>query len=569
MISISPRGRERAAERSNCLIRGPASALAPCRKARAAAEEFFFQNSSQYTFRAAFGQLKQGSGYGRMSPMAKIPTEVNTIIEQLTAAGFEAVVVGGCVRDLLLGAKPADWDVATDATPEEVQKLFTDSVYENQFGTVGVKTGSDDPALVIVEVTTYRVDESYSDQRHPDRVRFTKNLEEDLARRDFTINAIALKLKTQSSKLKTTTQNVKVLETNKIVDPFGGQADLAAKLIRAVGDPAKRFQEDALRLMRAVRLATQLGFTIEPQTVRAIRENARHLKAIAAQRIRDEFVKLVMADKPASGFVLLKDLGLLEYVLPELAEGVGVGQNKHHIYPVFEHSINSLEYAAHAKYDLSVRLAALLHDVGKPKTKRGDGPNSTFYGHEVVGAKMTKAALARLKFSKAIADNVTHLVRYHLFYYNVDEVTEAGVRRLVRKVGPEHMDDLIKLRTADRKGSGVPKAMPYKLRHLKFLIEKVSRDPLTVGMLKVRGEDVMRILKIDPGPKVGLILKALMDEVLDDPGKNTAAYLEARIIQLGSLAGEDLQKLAQAGQGKVEEFEAGAVAEIKKKHWVQ
>ncbi|MBI3304769.1 HD domain-containing protein [Candidatus Parcubacteria bacterium] len=495
-------------------------------------------------------------------PSQKTPKEVAALIEQLTTAGFEAVVVGGCVRDLLLNAKPADWDVATDAIPEEIQRVFPESVYENQFGTVGVKTGSDDPSLAIVEVTTYRVDESYSDQRHPDRVRFTKSLEEDLARRDFTINAIALKIKNPD-------QNSKIAEDYEIVDPFGGQADLEARLIRAVGEPTTRFREDALRLMRAVRLATQLGFTIEPETTAAIKANARLLKAIAAERIRDELTKLVMADKPALGFTLLKDLELLEYVLPELAEGVGVGQNKHHIYPVFEHSINSLEYAAHAKYSLNVRLAALLHDVGKPKTKRGEGPDSTFYGHEMVGAKMTRQALRRLKFSKDIEEQVTHLVRYHLFYYNVDEVTEAGVRRLVRKVGPEHMADLIKLRTADRKGSGVPKAMPYKLRHLQFLIEKVSRDPLTVGMLNIRGDDIMRILKIDPGPKVGLILKALMDEVLDDPGKNTTEYLEARIAELGALSEPELRKFAQAGEGKVEEFEAGAVAEIKKKHWVQ
>ncbi|MBI2624251.1 HDIG domain-containing protein, partial [Candidatus Parcubacteria bacterium] len=341
----------------------------------------------------------------------KIPKEVATLIEQLTAAGFEAVVVGGCVRDLLLHAKPADWDVATDATPEEIQRVFPDSVYENQFGTVGVKTGSDDPSLAIVEVTTYRVDESYSDQRHPDRVRFTKNLEEDLARRDFTINAVALKLKSQSAKVKTTGQNSKVIDGYETVDPFNGQKDLTDTIIRAVGESAKRFQEDALRLMRAVRLATQLGFSIDSQTGGSIREQAALLKKIAPERIRDELAKLVMAEKPAPGFVLLKDLGLLEYVLPELAEGIGVGQNKHHIYPVFEHSINSLAYAAEAKYDFEVRLASLLHDIGKPKTKQGEGPNSTFYGHEVVGARMTKTALLRLKFSKAVAERVTHLVR--------------------------------------------------------------------------------------------------------------------------------------------------------------
>lgn len=480
----------------------------------------------------------------------KIPAEVGRVAAELRAAGFEAYLVGGCVRDLLLGREPKDWDITTSALPEEVQKIFPDSVYENQFGTVGVKTNSEDPRLKVVEVTTYRIEGKYTDKRHPDKIKFAKTVEDDLGRRDFTVNAMALR------------------PDGTVVDPYGGEKDLKAKVIRTVGDPEERFNEDALRLLRAVRLAAELGFEIDLNTRRAAEKHAGLLEMIAKERIRDEFIKLVMTDAAAEGIFLLEELNLLEYVLPELREGIGVGQDRHHIYTVFEHSVKSLDYAARKNYSLEVRLAALLHDIGKPRTKAGESPNSTFYNHEVVGARMTLQALDRLRFSKEITEKVAHLVRWHMFYYNVGEVSPAGVRRFLVRVGPENVDGLIKVREADRIGSGVPKALPYKLRHMLFMIEKVKRDPLSPKMLKLNGEDVMRLLEIPPGPRVGWILSTLLEEVLDEPERNTKEYLEKRVAELGKLTDEELKRLSERAKEKKEEMEEEAEEEIKKKFYV-
>lgn len=481
---------------------------------------------------------------------SEIPEKVGWVASKLRAAGFEAYLVGGCVRDLLIGREPNDWDIATNAKPEEVQKIFPESVYENQFGTVGVKTDSENPRLKVIEVTTYRIEGKYTDKRHPDEIKFAKTIEDDLGRRDFTINAIALRA------------------DGVMVDPYGGQKDLKAKVIRTVGNPDDRFNEDALRLLRAVRLAAELGFEIDLNTRRAIEKNAGLLELIAKERIRDEFTKLIMTDAAADGVILLEELNLLKYVLPELREGIGITQDKHHIYTVFEHSVKSLEYAAKKGYSLEVRLAALLHDIGKPRTKAGESPNSTFYNHEVVGARMTIKALDRLRFSKDIAEKVAHLVRWHMFYYNVGEVSPAGVRRFLVRVGPENVDDLVKVREADRIGSGVPKAVPYKLRHMLFMIEKVKRDPLSPKMLAINGEDVMHILEILPGPRVGWILSALLEEVLDDPGRNVKEYLEKRVRELGRLTDEELRQLSEKAKEKKEKLEEKAEEEIKNKFHV-
>ena len=487
-------------------------------------------------------------------------------------AGNEAHIVGGCVRDLLLRELalsevegPKDWDIATGAKPEDIQKLFPNSVYENEFGTVGVKTGSEDPTLAIIEITTFRKEEKYSDLRHPDKIEFTKTIEEDLARRDFTVNAIAIRCQTTNASESTNVQNCET------IDPFNGQADLGAKLIRAVGEPEKRFSEDALRLMRAVRFASELGFAIEEKTAAAIKENAKLLNKIAKERVRDEFIKIIMSPEkgPYSGILQLEKLGLLEYVIPELREGIGVTQNKHHIYTVWEHNLLALDYAANKNYSLEVRLASLLHDVGKPRSKEGEGPNSTFYSHEIIGAKMTKAILTRLHFSNKIIEKVTHLVRTHLFYYNVGEVTPAGVRRFLARVGEENIEDLLKVREADRIGSGVPKAFPYKLRHLKFMIERVKRDPISPKMLAVKGDEVIKILSISPGPKIGWILGILLEEVLDDPTRNKREYLVSRIKYLGELTDEELKKIADGAKRKKEEFESGIETEMKKKYYVK
>ncbi|MBI2676728.1 MAG: HD domain-containing protein [Candidatus Yanofskybacteria bacterium] len=479
-----------------------------------------------------------------------LPKEVKSILEKLEENNFQAFVVGGCVRDLLLGKEPTDWDITTNAKPEEIQKIFPDSFYENDFGTVGVKTGQEEKTLV-VEVTTYRIESKYTDKRHPDKIRFAEKLEEDLKRRDFTINALAMD------------------KEGKVTDLFDGQKDLKEKVIRAVGDPEERFSEDALRMMRAVRFAASLNFTIEEKTLEAIKNKHSLMKIISKERIRDELVKIVESRDAKKGAELLRETELMQYALPELLEGVGVEQNLHHIYTVWEHNIRALDYACSKNYSVEVRLASLLHDVGKPRSKRGMGRNSTFYAHEMIGAKMTAQVLDRLKFPQKQAEKIIKLVRWHLFYYNVGEVTESSVRRLVANIGKENVEDLIKVREADRIGSGTPKAKPYKLRHLQFMIDKVARDPLSPKMLKINGNQLMQLLKISPGPKVGMIINALMNEVLEDPGKNSAEYLNKRSAELNKLSEKEILKLAQAGKEKITEEEEKEVKKIKQKHFVE
>jgi poly(A) polymerase/tRNA nucleotidyltransferase (CCA-adding enzyme) len=503
----------------------------------------------------------------------EIPKEVKSIIEKLKKTGFEAYIVGGCVRDLLMGVaaqgktlgeprpakvgrEPEDWDVATNAKPEEIGKIFLRSFSDNKFGTVTVLTGSKKQKLKEIEITPYRVDEKYTDKRHPDKIRWAKTIEEDLSRRDFTINAIAAEIPISKSQFL------------KIVDPFKGQQDLKEKIIRAVGDAEDRFNEDALRMMRAVRFATTLGFKIEEKTKKAIKKNSIWFKMISKERIRDEFLKIIMAERADEGIELLRELSLLKYIIPELEEGYKVGQNKHHIYECYQHSILSLKYAAKNNFNKIVRLAALFHDIGKPRAKKGEGPNSTFYSHEIIGAKMTFQILKRLRFPRKEIEKIVRLVRYHLFYYNVGEVSDSSVRKLVRQVEPENMEELLQVRMADRIGSGVPKAEPYKLRHLKYIIEKVSQDPISVKMLKVDGNDVISILKIRPGPKVGEILDTLLGYILEDPKKNERKFLEKEIEKLGKLPEEKLDKLTKEARKEREKIEIKRDEMTKKKYWV-
>jgi len=494
----------------------------------------------------------------------KIPNEVQFIIELLKKEGYEAYIVGGCVRDLLRGIKPEDWDIATDAKPQEIQKIFPKSFYSNQFFTVTVLTENQDPSLKEIEITTFRKEAKYTDKRHPDEISFAKTIQEDLSRRDFTINAMAIEI--QNSKVKSQNGNAKL----KIVDQFEGQKDLKNKIIRAVGNPKERFAEDALRMMRAVRLAVTLGegWQIEEKTKEGIIKNAFWLQAISKERIRDEFLKIIMAKRAAEGIEMLRELGLLKTFLPELEEGYKISQNKHHIYDCYWHSLLSLKYAAEKGFNQNVRLAALFHDIGKPRVKKGEGPDATFYGHEILGTKMTIQILNRLKFPKKDIEKIAKLVRYHLFYYNAGEVSESSVRRLVRRVGPENMEELLQVRMADRIGSGVPKAEPYKLRHLKYVIEKVSQDPISVKMLKVNGNDVMRILKIEPGPKVGQILDILLGYVLEDPKKNEKNFLEKEIEKLGKLSDEELKTMSQKARKGREKIEQKRDEMTKKKYWV-
>jgi len=526
----------------------------------------------------------------------KIPKPVIEIIKKLETAGFEAFAVGGCVRDLLMDIEPKDWDVTTNAKPEEITKIFSTfagatadkpaTFYENKFGTVGVKIprtnqssafplqelrscNSSKPSFSeVVEVTTYRIESKYSDKRHPDEVRFAKTLEEDLSRRDFTINALALRVKNSDFE---------------IVDLFNGQKDLKDKVIRAVGDPNERFDEDALRMMRAVRFAVTLGenvsvkkpkgprklseetpFSIEEKTKKAIVKNAKNLKYIALERIQDELNKILLSDYAAEGMELLRELKLLSFVLPELEKGVGVSQNRHHIYNIYDHSVLSLKNCPSPK--LEVRLAALFHDIAKPETKRGEGPYSTFYNHDHVGARVVEKILRRLKYSNEIAKKVRLLVDNHMFYYNAEEVGASSVRRLIQKVGLENIDDLIDLRISDRLGSGVPKAVPYKLRHFKYMVDKVSQDAISVKMLKLNGNDLMRELSLEPGPKIGAILDVLLSEVIDDPKKNEKKLLLSRAKKLDK---ENLPKLREMAKDKIEERKEEEDKEIKAKYYVK
>ena len=528
----------------------------------------------------------------------RIPQEVKSIIDEFKKAGFEAYIVGGCVRDFLRGVEPEDWDVTTNAKPEEIQKIFPESFYENKFLTVTVKTKSKNQKLKElkedksssrpftdvreIEVTTYRKEAKYTDKRHPDEIRFAKTIKEDLARRDFTVNAMALteiqnrapiygSEGEEEGKVVFAHPKSKI-QNYEIVDPFEGQKDLENKIIRAVGNPEERFDEDALRMMRAVRFTVTLGgsasWRIEEKTTQAIKKSSPWLRAISRERIRDELMKIIMAERAADGIELLRELGLLKYILPELEEGCKVTQNKHHIYECYEHALLSLRYAAQKKFNKYVRLAALLHDIAKPRVKKGEGPDATFYGHEMVGAKMTSQILNRLKFSKKDIEKITKLVRYHLFYYNPEEVGDASVRRLLRQVGPENMEELLQVRMADRIGSGVPKAEPYRLRHLKYVIEKVSQDPISVKMLKLNGNDVMKILGIPPGPKIGNVLDVLLGYVLEDPKKNDKEFLEKEVKKIGKLSEKELSSLVQKARKEREKLEIKRDEMTKKKYWV-
>lgn len=479
-----------------------------------------------------------------------IPRPVIEVLEKIKEAGFEAYIVGGCVRDLILEREVKDWDLTTNAKPEEIMSIFPDSFYENEFGTVGVKLENKERNVDVVEVTTYRIESKYSDKRHPDGVKFAKTLEEDLGRRDFTMNALALK--------------VESVGEYKIIDLFGGQKDIKNKIIRAAGDPNERFSEDALRMMRAVRFYAQLGFTIEEKTFEAIKKNAKYLGHIAQERIKDELVKIILSNHPSEGIEMLCDTGLLRYIIPELEKGVGVKQNRHHIYTIYQHSIMSLKHCPSSK--LEVRLAALFHDIAKPQTKRGEGLYATFYNHDHIGSRIAGKILERLRFPKEIINKVSLLVDNHMFYYNPDEVSESSVRRLVRKVGMENMKDLIDLRIADRLGSGVPKAKPYKLRHLEYIIEKVSKDPISAKMLKVNGHDLINELHLRAGPKIGAILDVLLSEVIEVPLKNTKEQLLARAKELKDT---DLSKLRDLAKEKIEEKKEEEDKEIKGKHWVK
>ncbi len=483
-----------------------------------------------------------------------IPLEVRHVADALEKANFEAYLVGGCVRDLLLLRTPKDWDITTNADPEQIKAIFPDHYANNEYGTIGVKNeDTEDERLKVIEVTPYRAESGYSDARRPDEVRFGVSLEEDLARRDFTINAIAYRLKDETT-----------------VDTFNGLADLKEKRICAVGNAEERFAEDALRMMRAVRLAAELDFVIEAETMAAISRNATRLKRISIERIATEFIRIIESPSPMQGLVFLEKLGLLEYIIPELKEAIECEQGGIHAYDVYEHSLRSLQAAADKGYSTELRLAALFHDIGKPATRREGGRTKkyTFYGHEVVGARMTEKILARLKIPKELATKVVALVRWHMFFADPEEITLAAVRRTIVRIGEENIEHLLNLRVCDRIGTGRPKEQPFRFRKYKAMVDEALRDPISVKMLKINGDRIMTLTGEKPGKKLGYVLNALMEEVLTEPGKNTEKYLETRVLELLALPEAELVELAEAGKQKQAEEEAAALKDIAREHKV-
>ncbi len=407
-------------------------------------------------------------------------------------AGFETYAVGGSVRDLLLGRPAKNWDFTTNATPQEILKIYPDGFYDNAFGTVGIAQENGE----IYEITTFRTESNYQDHRHPTKVLWGQTLTEDLGRRDFTIGAIAF-------------------DGKNFIDPYNGQKDLKDKIIRTVGNPNQRFAEDALRLMRAIRIATELEFLLEAETFAAIVKNAALIREISSERIRDELLKILATDHPAEGLSLLKNAGLLQEILPEVEKGFGVTQvspGRHHLYDVGTHSFLSLKFCP--SQDPIVRLATLIHDIGKPATfKKDEKDLITFYNHEVIGASLARHLAERLKLSKKDRDRLITLVRWHQF--SVDEKqTDSALRRFIRRVGKENLQDILSLRIGDRLGGGA-RETSWRLKLFVKRLDEVQKQPFTVADLKVDGHDVMEILNLDSGPKVGQILNELFIEVVE------------------------------------------------------
>ena len=544
----------------------------------------------------------------------KIPKEVSHVTDTLEKAGFEAYLVGGCVRDLIMDRKPKDWDVTTKAKPEQIISLFEKTIYENNFGTVGVvvpcETTSPDlrpPSpdrrgagvevnreTFTIEVTPYRIEAKYSDFRHPDEVKFGDTLEDDLKRRDFTINAMAFSAKGGSVS--------GGRSEGHLMDMFGGIKDIKDKTLRTVGNPDDRFSEDALRMLRAVRFACQLDFSVSYETTESIFKNADLVKKISAERIHDEFIKIIMSENPASGIVMLQKFGLLKNIIPELEEGIGCEQLGEHIYDVWNHLLHALQHAADKNWSLEIRLAALFHDIGKPKARRlatelsstknsptfalGDKRTGnprlpeflsgkalekkkyTFYGHEVVGARMTKKIMERLKFPKKEIELTEKLIRNHMFFSDTELITLSAVRRIIVKVGKEHIWDLMNVRECDRVGMKKKEA-PYRLRKYFAMIEEALRDPISVGQLKIDGEFMIKELEIKPGPRMGWILNALLEEILDAPEKNTVEHLSGLVKSLNMLGDAELKTLGDRGKEKKEELEEKEVEKLHTKHGVR
>ncbi len=454
--------------------------------------------------------------------LTHIPPEILKLYKKFKDSGFEVYLVGGCVRNLLLEKKVKDWDITTNATPEQMLKMFKDGFYDNRFGTVGLPIEIKNEKH-IVESTTFRREKGYSDKRHPEVIEWGKSIEEDLARRDFTINAIALRLTTNGQRL-----------TTNIIDPHAGEKDLESKIIRAVGDPGKRFKEDALRLLRGVRIAAEYGFAIEENTWKEIQNDASLITNISGERIHAELMRILSTKNPYDGIMLLKDSGLLQHILPELLTGIGVSQSRpgrHHTEDVFTHNVLSLKFCP--SEDPIVRFATLIHDIGKPKVQGKDEEGLViFHNHEIVGARMSEKICDRLKFSKKGKEKIYKLIRWHMF--TVDEkITDAAVRRFIRRIGVENVKDMMDLRIGDRLGGGTQTAESWRLKLFKKRVEdQLKPKPFSISDMAVDGNDVMKELNLKPGPKIGEILQKLFEEVDEDLSKNKREHLIKRVKEL-------------------------------------
>jgi tRNA nucleotidyltransferase (CCA-adding enzyme) len=470
-----------------------------------------------------------------MSMNLQLPEYVLGIINKFQKKGYEIYIVGGAVRDIIMGKLVYDWDFTTNATPEEILNLFANAYYGNIYGTVGIppKVKGERP----YEITTYRKEFGYSDVRHPDKISWGKTIEEDLSRREATISAMALTIDSKDDK-----KNAYKKETPSflltaspsliLIDPYYGQKDLKLKIFRAVGDPNERYHEDALRMMRAVRISAQLGFKIEDKTLTGIKNNSFLINKIAKERVRDELIKILASPYPSDGIILLRNTGLLEQIIPELEKCFGVEQKspgRHHIYDVGTHSVLSLKYCP--SKDPIVRFATLIHDIGKPITYRKlENGIITFYNHEVVSTKIATRIADRLRFSNKDREKLIKLVRYHQF--TVDEKqTDSAIRRFLRNVGLENVPDILDLRVGDRLGGGAQETS-WRLEEFKKRLIEVQKQPFTVHDLKINGRDVMKILNISPGPKVGEILQQLYNEVVKKKIANEKKVLIKRLGEI-------------------------------------
>jgi putative nucleotidyltransferase with HDIG domain len=454
-----------------------------------------------------------GAAERRLAGM--VPASVIDVLDHLHEAGHAAYVVGGSLRDALGGREPADWDLATDALPERLVALLHGAVYENRFGTVAVRRGDD-----VHEITTFRTEHEYADFRRPHRVEFGTDITADLARRDFTVNAIAWGRGAGDD-----------AAPRGLVDPFEGVDDLGRRLLRAVGDPGARFREDALRMIRAVRLAATLDFAIEPATLAAIAAHAELVGHLSGERVGAELEKLLAAPRPSVGLRLAQETGLLAVVAPELARQPGIAQNKIEGEDLWDHTLRTVD-AVPASRPV-VRLAALLHDIGKPATL-ADGH---FHHHDIVGARLADAWLRRLRFPRAASEDVVHLVQHHMFWPD-PSLTDAAIRRFLRRVGARHLDNLLELRRADDIGSGMPPDDPDIVRFRERLdAELAAEAALDRYALAIDGDDLMLELRLGPGPGLGRMIDALVERVVDDPALNERATL--LLLAQGMLADMD------------------------------